>query len=116
MADNGNGGTFATGFMIGAIVGAVVGILVAPKPGSETRADLLAQSEDLRARAEELAAKVRERIGPTVDIVRERVEPVAERVTSRVRRRVSAAPESDGGPGTEANSGKAGDAGSKEDA
>jgi hypothetical protein len=127
MANDDQAGSFVTGCLIGGIVGAVLGILLAPKPGSETRADLLAQSEDLRVRAEELAAKVRERVGPAVEgvrermgpameSVRERVEPVAERVSSRVRWRGAADTESDGGPGTEATSADAADSGSKADA
>ena len=112
MADSDSGGSFIAGFLLGGIVGTLVGILLAPKPGSETRADLLVQSEALRERAEELAARVRERVGPAVEGVRERVgpavegvrervAPVAERVTSRTGRR-AAKPESDGGgPGSD---------------
>ena len=97
MASNDNGGSFVTGFLLGGIIGTVVGILLAPKSGSETRADLLEQSETLRARAEELAAKVRERVGPTVEGVRERVVPVAGQMDSRVSRGPEA-PESDTEP------------------
>ena len=70
----GNGNSFISGFLIGGLVGAVVGIMLAPKSGSETRAELLEQSEALRVRGEELAARVRERVGPAVDTVRERVQ------------------------------------------
>ena len=58
---------------MGGIIGTVVGILLAPKPGSETRADLVEQSETMRERAEELAARVRERVGPAVEGMRDRV-------------------------------------------
>ena len=78
---NGNGNSFISGFLIGGLVGAVGGIMLAPKSGSETRAELLEQSEALRVRGEELAARVRERVGPTVDSVRERVQPVASQIT-----------------------------------
>ena len=81
---NDDGGNFMTGFVLGGIIGAVVGILLAPKPGLETRADLLEQSDILRSRAEELAARARDRFGPTVEGMRERVGPVAGRVASRV--------------------------------
>ena len=73
MANSDNGGSFVSGFLMGGIVGTVIGILLAPKPGSETRADLVEQSETMRARAEELAARVRERVGPAVEGVRDRV-------------------------------------------
>ena len=78
---NGNGNSFISGFLIGGVVGAVVGIMLAPKSGSETRAELLEQSEALRVRGEELAARVRERVGPAVDTVRERVQPVTSQIS-----------------------------------
>ena len=84
MANNDGGSSFALGFILGGIVGAVVGILIAPRPGSETRASLVDQSETWRTRAEELAATVRERVGPTVESVRERVGPTVEGVRERV--------------------------------
>ena len=71
---NGNGNSFISGFLIGGLVGAVVGVMLAPKSGSETRAELIEQSEALRVRGEELAARVRERVGPAVETVRERVQ------------------------------------------
>ena len=78
---NDSGSSFISGFLIGGLVGAVVGIMLAPKSGAETRAELLEQSEALRVRGEEMAARVRERVGPTVDSVRERVQPVASQIT-----------------------------------
>ena len=108
MADSDSGGSFVAGFLMGGIVGTVVGILLAPKPGSETRADLLEQSELLRARAEELAARVRERVGPAMEGVRERVGPAVDgvrgvlrllRPRARVVRRRKA--DSDGAPEAE---------------
>ena len=87
MANDGNGGSFVTGFVLGGVIGAVVGILLAPKPGSETRTELLERSEAWRLRAEELAAQLRERVGSTVEGVRERGTPVAEQVSPRVGRR-----------------------------
>ena len=43
MADSGGG--FITGFLFGGIVGAAFGLLLAPKPGQETRNELRNQSE-----------------------------------------------------------------------
>lgn len=82
MASNDNGGNFITGFFLGGIIGTIVGIMLAPKPGTETRSELLDQSDTLRRRAEELAARAREQIGPAIDEFRERVRPVVERVTT----------------------------------
>jgi len=104
MASNDNGGNFITGFILGGLIGAIVGILMAPKAGSETRADLLVQSETLRRRTEELAAQAREQIGPAVESVRERVGPAVERVATRARRGARTSG-SDGDPGTEAAEG-----------
>ncbi|MDD9994513.1 MAG: YtxH domain-containing protein, partial [Dehalococcoidia bacterium] len=44
MAGKGNAGSFLIGF----VVGAVVGLLLAPKPGAETRADLADYGEVVR--------------------------------------------------------------------
>ncbi len=115
MASNDSGSSFALGFVLGGIIGAVVGVLIAPKSGSETRAELAERSEGLRTRAEELAATllertgpavagVRERVGPAVEGVRERVGPAVEGVRERVEQvssrigRGDQAPEVDGGP------------------
>ena len=58
MAENDSGLSFVSGFLLGGVVGAVVGMLLAPKPGEETRADLVGQSEVLRTRAEEIATQI----------------------------------------------------------
>ncbi len=76
MADKQGEGSFLMGFIVGGVVGVVAGLLLAPKPGSETRADLADYGEVVRERAEEVAAQVRERVGPAVDSVREAVGPV----------------------------------------
>lgn len=84
MANNEDGGTFVVGFLLGGIIGAIVGILLAPKAGAETRAELAGQSELWRDRAEEIAARVRERVGPVVEGVRERVAPDVDIMRERV--------------------------------
>ena len=107
MANNDSGGSLVVGFLLGGILGTVVGILIAPKSGSETRAELAEQSEIWRTRAEEMAATLRERVGPSVEgmrervapaveIVRERVGPVVEQMSTRVGRS-GRAPHADGG-------------------
>ena len=45
------------GFFFGGIVGVLLGMLIAPKAGSETRAQLRQSSEGWRELAEELASK-----------------------------------------------------------
>ena len=83
MSDNNSGGGFLTGLLIGGIIGALVGILLAPKSGSETRAELIKKGEVWRSKADEMAADLRNRgmnrvgemsqhFGPAVDSLRSR--------------------------------------------
>ena len=60
-----NGGGFSSGLILGAIIGAVAGILMAPKPGSETRSELMEKSDYWREKAEQLSDLVVDRLGPT---------------------------------------------------
>ena len=83
MAKN-NGGGFSTGLILGAIIGTVAGILMAPKPGSETRSELLDKSDYWREKAEKLSDLVVDRLGPTLEAVRENVPPTLENVKSRI--------------------------------
>ena len=92
MAENDSGLSFVSGFLLGGLVGGVVGMLLAPKPGEETRADLVGKSQLLRSRAEEIAAQINANIAPTRESVRdqvntamdallERIEPSEDRIT-----------------------------------
>lgn len=47
---------------MGAAIGTLAGLLLAPKPGEETRAQMLERTAGLRERAEEIAADARERV------------------------------------------------------
>jgi len=80
MANNDNGGSFALGLLVGGIIGALIGMLLAPKPGAETRSELWERSELLRSRADEAAASLRERVGPATDSVSSRIGPAVESV------------------------------------
>ena len=79
-----NGGGFSSGLILGAIIGAVAGILMAPKPGSETRSELMEKSDYWREKAEQLSDLVVARLGPTLEAVRENVPPTLENMKSRV--------------------------------
>lgn len=92
MANDDSGNSFVAGFLVGGIVGAIVGILLAPKPGSETRSSLVEQSESLREQADELAARVREAAGPTIEALKDRVGPAIEDIRSRVNPTAEAEP------------------------
>ena len=86
-----NGGGFVTGLLIGGIIGGLVGLLLAPKSGSETRAELLKKGEAWRSRADVMAADMRsrgmahakevsQRFGPAVDSMKERGSTTLENV------------------------------------
>lgn len=87
MASNNGGGGFLLGFLVGGIIGGFVGLLLAPKPGAQTRAELMEMGDAWRTRADEIAAQmaaemrarsmpdmsaVGDRVGPAVDSLRER--------------------------------------------
>jgi len=86
MANNDNGGSFALGLLVGGIIGALIGMLLAPKPGAETRSELWERSELLRSRADEAAASLRERVGPAAESVRGAGASAISTVTSRIGR------------------------------
>ena len=80
MGNNDNSGSFALGLLVGGIIGALIGMLLAPKPGSETRSEIWERSETLRSRADEAAASLRERVGPAAEGVSSRFGPAVESV------------------------------------
>ena len=65
MSDSGGG--FITGFLFGGIVGAAFGLLLAPKPGQETRNELRNQSDLIRSKMEDIGTAARDKLGPAVD-------------------------------------------------
>ncbi|MCY4653374.1 MAG: YtxH domain-containing protein [Dehalococcoidia bacterium] len=90
MNDN-NSGRFVTGLLVGGIIGALVGLLLAPKSGAETRAELVKKGEAWRSQADVMAADLRsrgmaqvgevsQRFGPAVDTLKERGSATLETV------------------------------------
>jgi gas vesicle protein len=77
MANEERGPGFSTGLILGAIIGALAGLLLAPKPGEETRARVMERTAGLRQKAEELTAEAR-------DLVRDAIEE-GKVVASRMR-------------------------------
>ena len=69
MASEERGPGFGTGLILGAIIGALAGFLLAPRPGEETRAQVMERTAGLRQKAEELTAEAR-------DLVRGAIEEV----------------------------------------
>ncbi len=76
------GMSFTSGLLIGALIGVAAGILLAPKPGAQTRAELSAQVKHWRSKAEETAARMCERAGCIMDSTRETVSQAAEKTPS----------------------------------
>ena len=86
MSKKDNGGAPMLGFMFGGLVGTVLGILIAPKPGSETRVELAEQSEIWKSRAEEFAAILKEGLTPVVDEFKDVIYPVVENLNSQIKK------------------------------
>ena len=74
------------GFMFGGLVGTVLGILIAPKPGSETRVELAEQSDVWKSRAEEFAAILKEGLTPVVEEFKDVIYPVVENLNSQLQK------------------------------
>ena len=67
MANEERGPGFSTGLILGGIIGALAGLLLAPKPGEETRARVIERTAGLRHKAEELTAEARERVREVIE-------------------------------------------------
>ena len=67
MANEERGPGFSTGLLLGGVIGALAGLLLAPKPGEETRARVMERTAGLRQKAEELTAEARERVRDAIE-------------------------------------------------
>ena len=97
MANNNGGGGFLVGFLVGGIIGGFLGLLLAPKPGSQTRAELMEMGDAWRTRADEIAAQMaaemRSRGVPDMSTVGDRVGPAVDSLRERGSTTLGAAPE-----------------------
>jgi gas vesicle protein len=84
MAYNNEGSRSATWFIVGALVGVAVGMLVAPKPGRETRGVIGEQARNWRDRANYQAGRLRERANEQARRFRERGPQQAEILRERM--------------------------------
>ena len=82
MACNGGGG-FALGLLVGGVIGAAAGLLLAPKPGAETRSELMEMGETWRVRADSMAADMRSRGMQELSDVGQRVGPAVDSLKAR---------------------------------
>ena len=83
MADNNSGGGFVLGLFVGGVIGAMIGLLMAPKTGAQTRADIWDLGDTWRSRADEMAADMRARGMPDLGNVTGRVGPAVDSLRQR---------------------------------
>jgi len=72
MHDNDEKGTmlyFLAGVGVGALIGAAAGILLAPKPGTETREELSHKFEDLKGRVNDWVREKKNKVTSAVEQV-----------------------------------------------
>jgi len=84
MAYNNGGSGSATWFIVGALVGVAAGMLLAPKPGRESREILGEQARNWRDRANYQAGRLRERANEQARRFRERGAQQAEILRERM--------------------------------
>ncbi len=88
---NGSGDSFIAGVIIGGIAGFAVGILLAPKSGSEMRADLLDRTDSAREQLWDRTGSAREQMEELLDSTSQRLDEIrveAANVASSLRQRV----------------------------
>ncbi|MDE2860999.1 MAG: YtxH domain-containing protein [Chloroflexota bacterium] len=71
---------FGTGLVLGGAIGLLAGLLLAPKAGEQTRAEVVERTAGLRQRAEDMTADFRERVRETVREVMDEGRVVANRI------------------------------------
>ena len=84
MADNDSGMAFVSGFLLGGLVGAAIGLLLAPKSGAETRAEIAEHSDEWKHRAEDIAGQISHNISPAIDNLRHQVAPAVDAVRGKM--------------------------------
>lgn len=83
MSDNrGDAAGYLGWFLLGSLVGAGIALILAPRPGEETRELLRKKGTEWARRAQEMATDVQDRAGEFVEKGRERFEQQAERLTA----------------------------------
>lgn len=77
MSDKNEGGGFMGGFLLGALLGAGLGLLLAPRPGEETRQILAEKGDELLSHADQWRAQA--------DQVKAAIGEVADEFVTRAR-------------------------------
>ena len=87
MSDNSDRSAFLNllaGIGIGAILGAVTAIMLAPKPGEETREDIRKTADELKTKAEKLVSDISASTDELVDKSKEMIEAAKAKVQQAV--------------------------------
>ena len=81
---NGSGDSFLAGVILGGIAGFAVGVLLAPKSGSEMRADLLDRTDSAREQIWDRTGSAREQFMDRTGSAREQMEDLLDTTTQRL--------------------------------
>lgn len=81
---NGRGDSFLAGAILGGIAGFAVGVLLAPKSGSEIRADLLERSDSAREQIWDRTGSAREQFMDRTGTAREQMEDLLDTTSQRL--------------------------------
>ena len=81
---NGSGDSFLAGVILGGIAGFAVGILLAPKSGSEMRADLLDRADSAREQLWDSTGSAREQFMDRTGTARDQMEDLLDATTQRL--------------------------------
>ena len=81
---NGSGDSFLAGVILGGIAGFAVGVLLAPKSGSEMRADLLDRTDSAREQIWDRTGSAREQFMERTSTAREQMEDLLDTTSQRL--------------------------------
>ena len=81
---NGSGDSFLAGVILGGIAGFAVGVLLAPKSGSEMRADLLDRTDTAREQIWDRTGSAREQFMDRTSSAREQMEDLLDTTSQRL--------------------------------
>jgi gas vesicle protein len=84
-------GAFMLGSVIGALAGTLVGMLLAPKAGVETQADIRRRMLELREHADETISRGRESLENSFAGTSGRINETAEKARSRIAEQMESA-------------------------
>jgi len=91
VSDSGKSGDFAAGLVIGGLIGAAIALLLAPRPGDETLAQLREKGIELKDRAADLSAEAVKRVSDLEDKGRSVLEEQKTRLQDAVEEGKTAA-------------------------